>query len=87
MRRAIVSCIVSTGDAPVSYWPIFSISLLTIAENFGKVTFVSYQASCGLERLSLTLLYCKRQYALMKEKHILQIIIMVTIAPEVTGYS
>ena len=30
MRTAIVSGIV-TGDAPISYWPIFSQSLVTVA--------------------------------------------------------
>ena len=37
MRRAIVSGIV-TEDSPVSYWPIFSLPLVTIPEAFTKVT-------------------------------------------------
>ena len=37
MRPAIVSGIVS-GDAPVSYWPFFPLSLVTIPEVFKKVT-------------------------------------------------
>ena len=36
MRPAIVSGIV-TGDAPVSYWPIFLPSLVTVPEVFAKV--------------------------------------------------
>ena len=35
MRLAIVSGMV-TGDAPVSYWPIFSLSLVTVLEGFAK---------------------------------------------------
>ena len=36
MRPAIVSGIV-TGDALVSYWPIFSLSLVTVPGAFAKV--------------------------------------------------
>ena len=36
MRRAIVSEIV-TGDAPFCYWPIFSLSPVTVPEVFSKV--------------------------------------------------
>ena len=36
MRPAIVSGIV-TGDAPVSYWPIFPLSLVTVPEVFAKI--------------------------------------------------
>ena len=36
MRLAIVSGIV-TGNAPVSYWPFFSLSLVIIPEVFAKV--------------------------------------------------
>ena len=36
MRLAIVSGIV-TGGTPVSYWPIFFLSLVTIPEVFAKV--------------------------------------------------
>ena len=36
MRQAIVSGIV-TGDAPVSYWPIFSVSLVTVPEDYAKL--------------------------------------------------
>ena len=36
MRLAIVSGMV-TGEAPVSYWPIFSLSLVTVPEGFAKV--------------------------------------------------
>ena len=36
MRPAIGSGI-ATGDAPVSYWPIFSLSLVTVPEVFMKV--------------------------------------------------
>ena len=36
MCPAIVSGIV-TGDAPVSYWPFFSMSLVTVPEFFAKV--------------------------------------------------
>ena len=36
MRRAIVSGIV-TEDSPVSFWPIFSLPLVTIPEAFAKV--------------------------------------------------
>ena len=37
MRSAIVSGIV-TGDAPVSNWPIISLSLATIPEVFAEVS-------------------------------------------------
>ena len=36
MRLAIVSGMV-TGDVPVSYWPVFSLSLVTVPEVFAKV--------------------------------------------------
>ena len=36
MRPAIASAIV-IGDAPVSYWPVFSLSLVTVPEVFMKV--------------------------------------------------
>ena len=35
MLPAVASGIV-TGDAPVSYWPIFSLSLVTLPEVFAK---------------------------------------------------
>ena len=37
MLPAVASGIV-TGDAPVSYWPIFSLSLVTLREVFAKVS-------------------------------------------------
>ena len=40
MRPAIGSGI-ATGDAPVSYWQIFSLSLVTVPEVFMKVKFSS----------------------------------------------
>ena len=36
MRAAIVPGMV-TRDAPVSYWPFFSLSLVTVPEVFAKV--------------------------------------------------
>ena len=36
MRAAIVPGMV-TRDAPVSYWPVFSLSLVTVPEVFAKV--------------------------------------------------
>ena len=36
MRLALVSGMV-TGEAPVSFWPIFSLSLVTVPEGFAKV--------------------------------------------------
>ena len=39
MRRAILSGFV-TGDAAVSYWPIFSLSPVTVPEVFAKVNSV-----------------------------------------------
>ena len=41
MRRAIVSVIV-TGDAPLSYWLICPLSLLTVPEVFAKLTRPSF---------------------------------------------
>jgi len=43
-RPASVSGIV-TGDAPVSYWPIFSLSLVTVPEVFMKVESAKF-SSC-----------------------------------------
>ena len=36
MRTAIIYRIV-TGEAPVSYWPVFSMSLVVVPEFFAKV--------------------------------------------------
>ena len=44
MFPAIVSGIV-TGDAPVSYWPIVSLSLVTVPEVFMKVKSAKF-SSC-----------------------------------------
>jgi len=41
MCPASVSGIV-TEDAPVSYWPIFSLSLITVPEVFAKVNSTQY---------------------------------------------
>ena len=41
MRLAIVSWIV-TGDMPVSYWPIFSLSLVTVPKVFAKVNWAQF---------------------------------------------
>ena len=41
LRPAIVSGIV-TGDAPVSYWPIFSLSLVTVPKVFAKVKLAKF---------------------------------------------
>ena len=41
MRPAIVSGIV-TGDAPVSYWPIFSLSPVIVPEVFTKVKLAKF---------------------------------------------
>ena len=53
MRRAILSGFV-TGDAAVSYWPIFSLSPVTVPEVFAKVNsvepvslLVSKEANCS----------------------------------------
>ena len=51
MRPANVS-----GNAPVSYWPIFSLSLVTIPEILAKVSspqFFSRYLSGGLNRFAL----------------------------------
>ena len=46
MRYAIVSGIV-TGDAPVSYWPLFfSLSLVTVPEVFAEVSSVQFPLDC-----------------------------------------
>ena len=47
MRPAIASGI-ATGDAPVSYWPIFSLSLVTVPEVFMKVKSAKF-SSCFLK--------------------------------------
>ena len=47
MRPAIVSGIV-IGDAPVSYWPIFSLPLVTFQEAFMKVKSAKF-SSCFLK--------------------------------------
>ena len=44
MRPAIVSGIV-IGDTPVSYWPIFSLSLVTVLKVFMKVKSAKF-SSC-----------------------------------------
>ena len=49
---AIVSGIV-TGDAPVSYWPIFSQSLVTVPEVFMKVKSAKF-SSCFFFFFSVT---------------------------------
>ena len=41
MSPAIASGIV-TGDAPFSYWPIFSVSIVTVPEVFAKVNSVQF---------------------------------------------
>ena len=41
MRLAIVSWIV-TGDMPVSYWPIFSLSLVTVPKVFAKFNWAQF---------------------------------------------
>ena len=41
MRLTIVSWIV-TGDMPVSYWPIFSLSLVTVPKVFAKVNWAQF---------------------------------------------
>ena len=41
MRRAIVS-VIATGDALVSYWPIFSLSQQTVPEVFAKVNLAQF---------------------------------------------
>ena len=41
MRPAILSGVV-IGDAPVSYWPIFSLSLVTVPEVFAKVKLAKF---------------------------------------------
>ena len=35
-------CGIATGDAPVSYWPIFSLSLVTVPEVFAMFTRPSF---------------------------------------------
>ena len=69
MRRTIVSWTVSTGDAPVSYWPI-CFPLPTYNRRKLRESYFCVVLN-KLERLSLTLLYCERQYGRMKEKHVL----------------
>ena len=44
MFPAVVSGIV-TGDAPVSYWPIFSLSLVAAPEVFAGVTSAQFPSS------------------------------------------
>ena len=41
MRLAIVSGMV-TGEAPVSYWPIFSLSLVTVPKALRKLSRPSF---------------------------------------------
>ena len=43
MRPAIDSGIV-TGDLPVSYWPIFPLSLTTVPEVFAKVNSTQFSS-------------------------------------------
>ena len=35
--RPVISSGMVTGDAPVSYWTIFPLSLVTVSEDFAKV--------------------------------------------------
>ena len=42
----IVSGIIS-GDAPLSYWPIFSSSLATVPEAFAKVNLAQFPSQSG----------------------------------------
>ena len=44
MRPAIVSGI-ATGDAPVSYWSIFSLTPVTIPEVFARVNSIQFPSS------------------------------------------
>ena len=44
MCPAVISGI-GTGDAPVSYWPIVSLSLITVPEVFAKVNSTQYNVS------------------------------------------
>ena len=48
MRPAIVSGI-AIEDAPVSYWPIFSLSLVTVPEVFMKVKSAKF-SSCFFKK-------------------------------------
>ena len=41
MPLAVVSGVV-TGEAPVSYWPIFSLSLVTFQTSLRKLTWPSF---------------------------------------------
>ena len=46
MRPAIV-CGIVTGDTPVSYWPIFFLSLLTVPKVFANLTKIPYRFLSG----------------------------------------
>ena len=52
MRPAIVSGI-ATGDAPVSYWPIFSLSPVAVRQVFAKVNYAKFPSF-----LPIIPLYC-----------------------------
>ena len=57
MSPAIVSGIV-TGDAPVSYWPIFSPSLVTVPEVFAWVNSAQFLLVSKVANVSLFLPVC-----------------------------
>ena len=57
MSPAIVSGIV-TGDAPVSYWPIFFLSLVTVPEVFARVNSAQFHLVSKVANVSLFLPVC-----------------------------
>ena len=54
MRSAIVSGIV-TGDAPVSFWPYFPLSVVTVPEVFAKVNSSQFTRFYSDKCLTITL--------------------------------
>ena len=57
MRPAIILSIV-TRDALVSYWPIFSLSLITVPEVFAKVNSAQFPLVCKVANSLKIAFFC-----------------------------
>ena len=64
IRPAIVSGMV-TGDAPVRYWPILSLSLVTVAKVFVKVNLISFLRACKVANCSSLVSNQEETFSLM----------------------